>query len=89
MRRERLGGRHVLTGETLAALGATRLAGPDPSDALPLLEEAVGVLRRMLPASHPSVVAATHDLERARQDRPRRGRRQRHRHRPRHRRAGA
>jgi eukaryotic-like serine/threonine-protein kinase len=71
MRRRLLGNQHVLTGETLAALGAARLAGNDPASARQPLEEAAVALRRTLPASHPSLLSATRDLERAR--RPRHG----------------
>ena len=56
-----------LTAKTLAALGAARLAGTRPVQRTALLEDAVAILRRTLPASHPFVVAATRDLERARQ----------------------
>jgi serine/threonine protein kinase len=70
MRRELIGAQHVLAAETLAALGAVRLEGNAPSSAREPLEEAVIALRRTLPASHPSVVSATRDLERARQIRP-------------------
>jgi len=67
MRRELLGERHYLTARSRAALGAARLAGNDPASARPLLEEAVVILQRALGATHPLVVAATRDLERARQ----------------------
>jgi eukaryotic-like serine/threonine-protein kinase len=67
MRRQYLGPQHVLTAESLAALGAARLAAGDHSSARPLLEDAVALLRRTLPAGHPVVVAATRDLDRARQ----------------------
>jgi eukaryotic-like serine/threonine-protein kinase len=69
MRRKLLGEHHVLTAETLAALGAARIAGNDPSSARQLLEEAVVILRRTLPASHPVVVSAARNLERAHQSR--------------------
>jgi hypothetical protein len=67
MRRELLGERHHLTAKSLAALGAARLAGNDPASARQLLEDALVILRRTLPDSHPLVVSATRDLERARQ----------------------
>ena len=67
MRRKVLGERHYLTAKSLAALGAVRLAGNDPASARPLLEDAVVNLQRSFPASHPLVVSATRDLERARQ----------------------
>jgi serine/threonine-protein kinase len=67
MRRQSLGPQHVQTAESLAAVGAVRLARHDSSSARQPLEDAVGMLRRTLPASHPFVVAATRDLERARQ----------------------
>ncbi len=66
MRRTFFGQQHILTAESLAALGSARLASPDPSTAPQPLEDAVVVLRRTLPADHPLVVSATHDLERAR-----------------------
>ena len=67
MRRKLLGERHYLTAKSLAALGAARLAGNDPASARQLLEDAVAILGRTLPATHPLVVSATRDLERARQ----------------------
>ena len=67
VRRAFFGEQHVLTAESLAALGAARLAGKEPSSAQPLLEAAVVTLRRTLSADHPVVVFATRDLERARQ----------------------
>jgi hypothetical protein len=66
MRRELLGEQHYLTARSLAALGAARLAGKDPAGARQLLEDAVVNLQRTLPASHPLVVSAMRDLERAR-----------------------
>jgi hypothetical protein len=66
MRRQLLGEQHVLTAESLAALGAVRLGGSAPSTARQLLEDSVVILRRALPASHPLVVSTTCDLERAR-----------------------
>ena len=69
MRRTIDGDPHYATAKALAALGAVRLAGNDPSSARPLLEEAVGNLQRSLPADHPLVVSAIRDLERARQTR--------------------
>jgi hypothetical protein len=42
-----------------------RLAGDAPSTARPLLDHSVAILRRALPASHPLVLSATRDLERA------------------------
>ena len=54
MRRKFLGERHDLTAKSLAALGAARLAGNDPASARPLLEDAVVILRRALPAATPS-----------------------------------
>ena len=67
MRRRLLGERHYQTAKSLAALGAARLAGNDPASARQPLEDAVAILGRTLPANHPLVVAATRDLERARQ----------------------
>ena len=54
MRRKFLGERHYLTAKSLAALGAARLAGNDPTSARQLLEDAVVILRRTLPANHHS-----------------------------------
>jgi hypothetical protein len=66
MRRKFLGGQHILTAESLAALGAARLAGKDVSTARQQIEDAVVILRRTLPATHPLVVSTTRDLERSR-----------------------
>jgi hypothetical protein len=67
MRRTLFGEQHVLTAESLAALGAARLGGNELSTARSLLEEAIVILRRSLSANHPLVISTTRDLERARQ----------------------
>ena len=67
MRRTFLGERHYLMAKSLAALGAARLAGNDPARARQPLEDAVVILGRTLPDTHPLVVSATRDLERAKQ----------------------
>lgn len=66
MRRQLLGERHYLTAKTLAALGAGRLAGPDPAGARQLLEDAATSLQRTLPADHPLLVSTARNLDRAR-----------------------
>ena len=67
LRRKFLGEQRIFTAESLAALGATNLAGNNSSNARQPLEDAVVILKRSLPANHPLVVSTTRDLGRARQ----------------------